>query len=104
MSDHINRAAYYRKSAGERTGVQSIFKSFQTGFFIAHLTCAITPTCAIDRSDPCVEIELIFLVLRFWRTPLCDNSDMCDTGVLNAHPCAISPTISDMCDTEQSGT
>ena len=52
----------YRKSAGERTGVRSIFKSLQTGFFIAHL-CHNPDLC--DRSDPCAEIEIFVLVLRF---------------------------------------
>ena len=68
---------------------------------------AITPICAMTPIPVCAESQLNQLVLRSYRTGLCDNSDMCGSekikaiitwGVWNAHPVCED---SDMCDSNQ---
>ena len=88
---------HYRKCSGERTGVQSIFKSFQTCFFFEQ-GCDSVSLC--ERPDPCTEIKFNDVVLPV-HAHQCAIASICAMlttkkktyiGVRYAHPCAIAPT------------
>ena len=60
---------FYRKCSGERTGVRSIFKSFETAFFLSHRSAIKRDNATLcDRPDPCAVIELNVSVLV---APIC---------------------------------